>query len=136
MASLSCSKAGIRRVIVKVNGKRRAIHLGRLEKRQAEVVRSYVTKLETAKQVGSATDVDTQQWLHRIVDELHEKLVRVGLVPKRERVTLGAFVANYITSRHDVKPASKEIWRQGERSLVDYFGADAQPHLIRNEQTE
>jgi len=39
-------------------------------------------------------------------------------------VTLGAFITSYISSRTDVKPATKEVWRQGEMGLVEFFGAD------------
>ena len=36
--------------------------------------------------------------------------------------TLQAFISDYITNRVDVKPATREIWSQGERGLVDFFG--------------
>jgi len=137
MASLSTDKRGNRRLQFKApNGKRATVYLGKLPLRQAQTVKSYVERLIIAVVSGDNIDSDTAGWLAKITDELHGKLAAVGLVSKRERVALGAFVANYITSRNDVKPASKEIWRQGERSLADYFGNEAPPHLIRNEQAE
>ena len=52
------------------------------------------------------------------------RLAAVGLIPVRQRATLGKFIPEYIDKRKDVKPASKTVRRQGERSLVDHFGAD------------
>ena len=37
---------------------------------------------------------------------------------------LGAFIDEYVSRRVDVKPATKEIWRQGKMGLVGFFGAD------------
>ena len=50
------------------------------------------------------------------------KLAKVGLVQRRKVATLQAFITDYIASRVDVKPATREIWSQGERGLVDFFG--------------
>ncbi len=53
---------------------------------------------------------------------LSEKLAKVGLIQRRKVATLQAFISDYIASRVDVKPATREIWSQGERGLVDFFG--------------
>ena len=52
-------------------------------------------------------------------------MAAVGLIPKPEvkvAATLGPFIKNYVTGRVDVKPATKEVWRQGEMGLVEFFG--------------
>lgn len=127
MASLSVSADGAKRVIAKVAGTRRAIHLGRLERRQAEVVRSYVARLEAAQQTGSGVDSDVAGWLSRISDELHDKLARVGLVPKRQggkADTIGAFLEAYLASRAIDKPNTARNYGQTKRYLLDHFGQD------------
>ena len=48
----------------------------------------------------------------------------MGLVPKRERATLAAFLDGYISSRHDVKPGTTTNLRQVRDSLVEHFGPD------------
>jgi len=55
---------------------------------------------------------------------LVERLAAVGLIPKRQVATLESFIDQYITSRVDVKPGTKEVWRQGKLGLVGFFGAE------------
>ena len=130
MASLTTSKDGVRRILVTVDGRRRSIHLGRLEKRQAQTVLSYVARLETAKQVGGQIEGDITIWLSRIVDKLHAKLVRVGLTTEREAAELESFLTNYIAGRVDVKPATRKKYEATKKSLVQFFGSDKQLYDI------
>ncbi len=122
MASLSTSEDGSKRVITKIDGKRRTIYLGKLRRQLAETVRSYVSKLEAATQNGAAIDADVIRWLGRISDELHAKLAKVGLAKPREKAILGPFLKNYIESRHDVKPLTTEHLQRVQRDLLDHFG--------------
>ena len=41
-----------------------------------------------------------------------------------EGVTLAGFIKQYIAARPGMKPNTLKNYRQTERSLVDYFGAD------------
>jgi integrase len=55
------------------------------------------------------------------------KLAAVGLIPKPEdrgAVAIGPFIKAYVEGRTDVKPATKEVWRQGEMGLIEFFGMD------------
>lgn len=55
------------------------------------------------------------------------KLGAVGLIPKPEEkaaVTLGPFIKEYVDDRTDVKPATKQVWRQGKMKLIEFFGAN------------
>lgn len=54
---------------------------------------------------------------------MSDKLAAVGLIPKRHKATLEAFIDAYIAGRIDVKPGTKEVWRQGRKGLIQYFGA-------------
>ena len=56
-----------------------------------------------------------------------DKLAAVGLVPKREPAsitTIAGFLTEYVSRRTDVKPATREVWRQTERNLKECYGAD------------
>ena len=54
---------------------------------------------------------------------LFDKLVAVGLLRQRKAVKLQAFITDYIAHRTDVKPATREIWGQGERGSWNFSGA-------------
>ena len=57
-------------------------------------------------------------------------------MPPRQRARLRMFVAEYIAGRKDVKPSSKTVWRQGERSLNDYFGTDRLVEQVTRAEAE
>ena len=67
---------------------------------------------------------ETAQWVEEREPELLDKLAAVGLIPRRQFAVLGEFIDQYITSRVDVKPGTKEVWRQGKMGLMQFFGAD------------
>ena len=96
-----------------------------------KAVREIKTKVESlngAAIAGIGWDKETAEWVGGRDSGLYDKLAAVGLVPKRaavERATLEVFIDAYILGRTDVKPATKEIWRQGKRGMIDYFGAAA-----------
>ena len=97
MASLSTSAKGLKRIRFKArDGRRKTIRLGRLPKKDAETVRSYVGRLETAQQLDGPLDADTQKWLARISDELHGKLAAVGLTRPRIEVTVGGLFDDFV----------------------------------------
>lgn len=125
MATLDIDKNGLKRIRFKaLDGKRKSIRLGRLSKKEAETVCSYVSRLEIVQQVGTSPDADTLQWLARIAEWLYAKLMQVGLVAERRSATLGSFITQYIAARPAMKPNTLKNYRQTERSLVDFFGKD------------
>jgi len=127
MASISTTPNGRRLIQFSgADGKRRTIRLGKMPMNFAERVRLRVEHLAAAAMTGAAVDPDTAQWLAGRDNVLAEKLAKVGLIPSREKAgksTLQEFIKRYIASRTDVKPATKEVWRQGELGLVNFFGA-------------
>lgn len=124
MASISCDGAGRRTVrFVGADSKRRTTRLGPVSKKAAETVRGHVEQLNSARIIpGTAVPDATARWVKDLDAVLSAKLARVGLVQRRKVATLQAFITEYITSRVDVKPGTKEVWSQGERGLVDFFG--------------
>ena len=124
MASISRDRGGTRRILfMGADRQRRAIRLGRVSQRTAETVKTRVELLNTAKIAGHAIDGDTAQWVASLDSVLADKLAAVGLIPKRQSARLESFIDTYVAGRVDVKPATKEIWRQGKNGLVGYFGA-------------
>ena len=125
MASICQDPGGTRRILfMGADGKRRAIRLGKMPQKSAEAVKVRVEALVTAQITGYPVNDETARWLADRDTVLIDKLAAAGLVPKRESATLGAFIDSYVDSRTDVKPATKEIWRQGRLGLVGFFGAD------------
>ena len=125
MASISRDGGGTRRIqFVGADRQRRAIRLGKVSQRAAEEIRTRVELLNTAKIMGQPIDGDTAHWVATRESKLLEKLAAVGLVPKRQSARLEVFIDGYVDSRVDVKPATKEVWRQGKKGLIDYFGGN------------
>ncbi|MFO0897981.1 MAG: site-specific integrase [Pirellulales bacterium] len=127
MASIANDQGGRRRIqFVAADGSRKAVRLGKVSQRFAEGVKLRIEHLLAAKLTGQAPDADTSRWVAGLDASLAEKLAAVGLVPRTERPTialLGPFLTDYTARRIDVKPATKEVWQQVVRNLIDHFGA-------------
>jgi len=125
MASISSTSNGRRVIQFSVGGgKRLTIRLGKVRMKAAETVKIRVEHLVVAKMTGTPVEPETARWLTDLDDALHEKLAKVDLVVPRKKSTLAEFITGYVASRTDVKPATKEVWRQGELGLVNQFGSD------------
>jgi len=126
MASISKQKNGLKTVqFVGADGRRRSIRLGKCTMKHAQEVKTRVEHIHAAMKAGLPLDSDTAGWLGEISDALAEKLAAVGLIPRREAKAveeLGEFITWYVGTRTDVKPATKEVWRQGENGLRKFFG--------------
>ena len=81
-----------------------------------------VEQLNVATIFCQALDSDTLRWLAGIDKVLADKLAKVGLIPKREAATLGAFIDGYLLSRTDLKERTKVALRQVRKNLVEHFG--------------
>ncbi len=109
------------------DGKRPTIRLGKVSQRAAEAVKFRVEQLLAAKLTGHAVDAATARWVADLEPAMADKLARVGLIPDREvqaAATLEPFLADYVERRVDVSQATKEVWSQVTRNLIDHFGAD------------
>ncbi len=125
MASISRDPNGRRTIqFVGSDGKRRSIRLGKVSQRLAESVQVRVEHLAAALLTGGALDGETARWVADLDMQLADKLAAVGLIPKRQRATLGAFLDSYIAARADVKPATAIVYGHTRRCLVEYFGAE------------
>jgi integrase len=128
MASISRDKNGCRRILfVAPDGRRPTIRLGKKSLDFAREVKNKVEKLLEAKLLKRAMPAELAQWVADLEPWLAKKLAGVGLIPKPEEkaaLALGPFITAYVDDRSDVKPATKEVWRQGEMGLIEFFGAD------------
>ena len=125
MASVINDLGGRRRIqFVAPDGARKAIRLGRIDRRSAESICRHVEALLAAKIGGQPVPKDTASWLANIGESLRDKLAAVGLIEAPKRMLLGEFLKQYILSRPDVKPATLEVWQQPCRNLTEFFGED------------
>ena len=110
------------RIEIVLNGDRKSIYLGKTNKKAAETTLSRVETINSSNLIGMQYPADVAQWLGTIGDDLHGKLSKVGMVRPRESAQLKPFIDKYVAGRNDVKPATKEVWRQGISGLVEFFG--------------
>ncbi len=128
MASIAKDKNGNRRILfVAPDGRRPTIRLGKVSQRAAEGVKYRVEQLLECLLLNRPMEADLAQWVAQLEPWLARRLAAVGLIPNPEAkpaVTLWAFLTEYMERRIDVKPATKEVWSQVVRNLLDHFGAD------------
>jgi len=128
MASIARDKNGCRRILfVAPDGKRPTIRLGKVSQRTAEGIKYRVEQLLEALQFNRSMEPDLVEWVKGLEPPLAKKLARVGLIPNPEAEparALGPFLTDFTTRRIDVKPATKEVWSQVVRNLLEHFGAE------------
>jgi integrase len=131
MASITREPNGRRTIqFVGSDGKRRSIRLGKVSQRLAESVQVLVEHLAAAQLTGGALDGETARRVAELDMRLADKLAAVGLIPKRQRATLGPFLDSYIGSRADVKGSTATVYGHTRRCLVAHFGAERPLHEI------
>jgi integrase len=127
MASVS-NDGGRRRVqFIHPDGRRLPIRLGKVSQRTAEAFARRVEQLLECMRLKQPMDADLASWVAETDDKTASKFAAFGLIPSRpkaETTAMAAFMSRYVDGRHDVKPATKEIWRQGQNGLIAFFGSD------------
>jgi len=126
MASICDDGNGLKRILfVGIDGKRRAVRIGKASMKQAEAFKVKIENLVGGGYSGSIDD-ETSRWLAALPDKLHARLAAVGLVKARaaaQVVGLGAFIDAFLAGRPDYKDFTKINFAQVKRWLVDCFGA-------------
>ncbi len=127
MASVINDPNGRRRLqFTDPNGRRQTIRLGKMPKRTAESVKTYVEHLLIAQLSKRPVDGETAKWVASLDDVLSERLAKVGLIQERRKEscshTLGGFLDAYIESRVSLKPNTKRNYETTRRHLVGHFG--------------
>lgn len=95
---------------------------------RAKGILDHVEHLIGVKERGGRPDTETARWLTKISRELRNKLLKVELIdPVADDlgpVTLGPFLAEYVSIRRDVKEATQLCYRRAVNCLVEFFGAE------------
>ena len=102
-------------------GARRTIRLDKLDKKSAESIARHVEQLVNAKLTSTPAPRETALWLQSIGEPLRDKLAKVTLVESAQVCGLQSFLSEYILSRRDIKPATREVWQQPCRNLCEFF---------------
>ena len=135
MASIIDDPNGRRRIqFVAPDGSRKAIRLGKIDRKSAEAINRHVEGLLSAKMSGQPVPRDTASWLTGISEPLKQKLAAVGLIEaSTASVTIDDLLATYL-ARGDVKVSTKSIrkvWGErlrenlGNRPIASITAADA-----------
>ena len=128
MASVSTDSNGNRRILfTNRDGQRKTVYVGAMPKKQAETVCTKIEALNAAKVAGVAPADEVSRWTAGIGDDLHEKLLSIGLVEPRGNVSgvrIGEFVESFIAARLDVKPGTVMNYRACQTKLLAYFDAN------------
>ena len=134
MASISHERNGTRRICF-VDGQkiRKSIRLGKINKRNAEKIKTIVEELLSCKIAQTAMQPDTARWLVECDQSLHSKLVRVGLAKEREQheemtpqpeVTISGLVREFsaMKAAGNKKPSTLIAYEAARKKLISHFG--------------
>jgi integrase len=131
MACIGHDAGGRRRILfVAPDGKRRTMRLGKVTQRAAEAIKTKVEALVVSVGTGSPLDDEVARWVASRDTMMADKLAAVGLIPKRHRAKLEAFLTDYLDSRVDVKKSTATVYGHTKRCLVAYFGGEKPLHEI------
>lgn len=136
MASISKVKGGSWMVQFKLDNGRKTVRLGKVAKREAEQIKSFVERLVAAKMLGTPLDGATAAWLGNIGDSLSERLAKAGLIERIQFRTVAEFCREYIDKRTDVSPGTILTYEQTYTDLVGYFGRKKMMHAVTREDAE
>ncbi len=106
------------------DGSLKTIYIGKVSRKQANMVKGKVEQLVSASITGHSVDDETARWLAGLDSVLLGKLSKAGLISKRESITLGNLIDQYFQVRTDVKPVTLTVWGHTRRNLLKYFSPD------------
>ena len=124
MASLADDPNGRRRILfVNPDGERKAILLGKIDRKSAESICRHVEALLVNKLNGQPTSRETAVWLAGIGTTLHKKLASVVLIEgKLTTPKLNEWCKTYIVGRTDLALRSIARLEFASKLLVEHFG--------------
>ena len=121
-------------------GDRRAIYLGAVPKKAADVWLYRIEQLNACTIAGVTPDTDLAAWVGSLPEVSHERLVQVGLVEPRQSssrkdITIGQLTQAFV-DRSTSKPATIQSFHQTLDSLVAFFGSDKSLESITAENAD
>ncbi len=131
MATIAREKNGTVRIwFVDAAWKRKGVRIGKATDDYAELFKLKLEDLVTATITNTSPRPELAMWVMSLSEELQDRLARVGLVeiekaePEPAAPMLAAFIDDWVTSRHDVRPATKQIYSRSRHFLIEFFGAE------------
>ena len=124
MATLS-TRDGVHQIQWKRGKLRKTLSIGRMNKKQAQVIRSHVEQLIASAMSGQPLPPDTAGWLGVVGEELYAKLFKLELVAAERgnrRKSLKIHIDEFIKSKTGLKPRTIIIIKQARRHLLAFFG--------------
>lgn len=125
MASIANDPNGRRRILfVAPDGIRRAIRLGKCDRKTAENVCRHVESLLASRLSGQPVERQTAVWLADIGEGLRDKLAAVGLAEAEKKNTVAEFLSTWLAGKEasGFSPNSLRAWGQTARELADLLG--------------
>src|SRR5262249_37909142 len=116
---------GRKRILfVDADESRKAIRLGKLDRKSADAIARHVEALLAAKIGGQPIPRDTAAWLTDIGTTLRDKLAAVRLIEPVQRLTFGEFLTSWLSGKKAAghKPTSLRAWGQTTTALAEHFG--------------
>ena len=109
------------------NYKRPKIALGKVTRKEAQVVQTHIENLLKNCKTGAIISLSTQDWLMNLPEPLRDRLEKLGLVEaggSKDKTTLSGWIDGYIKGRRDVKPSTKTAMTQATVDLYEFWGRD------------
>ncbi len=136
MASIVAYDGGLRRIEFSLtpNGDRKAVRLGRVSAKVAEVWRAKIEAIIGDKLAGRPHDAELSKWLGGLDETLLGRMRAVGLADGvgLSQTTLAAFLDRFAAALTG-KPATLVVYGHVRRNLEDYF---APTRLLRDIRPE
>ncbi len=124
MASISDDPNGRRRILfVAEDGARKTIRLGKTDRKSAEAICRHVEALLSAKIAAQPVPRETATWLSVIGEALREKLAAVGLIEPERKLTVGAFLDQWLATKRAMNHAVASLvaWGQSADEMKALF---------------
>lgn len=125
MASIVNDPGGRRRILfVGDDDRRKAIRLGKIDRKTAEVVARHVEALVTFRSCGRPVPRETTVWLEGVGPKVRNRLVAVGLVEPVHRLTINEYLDMWLAGKKAAghKPTSMRAWKQTSTAIQGQFG--------------
>lgn len=135
MASASQERSGSWRVQFMPPSRRRRqiLRLGKVTKRVAEEIKIHIERIVESRKAGLALDERSEKWIATLPERLRQRLVELGVIEdggRRIRSNVSGFLEDYLQSRTDIEPSTRDLLRNAREWLEKYFGPDREMDSI------
>jgi integrase len=112
---------------------RQRLPIGRVTKREAEAIKGHIERILETRKAGLALDEQSEKWLAKLPDRQRQRLIEKGVIEnsgRRVRSTLSGFLDDYLRSRTDIEPGTRDLLRNARKWLEEFFGPDREMDSI------